>query len=495
MKVVVRGRTGPLRSSLAFTLSTVIHGSILVWVVFGPPASSRARPRSLYDLAIRPNEKRIVWYNLRDRLPDIAPAAQGNRKAPRARVRFDQTIVAGAKDDARAPQMIRLPAPELDMPKPLPLPNVVAVAPPRRVARLFAPPPVEKPSPAPALPEAPAATAVRNAPKLPFEAPNPRPQPRAFTPPPAVRAAVAVPAPLPAAPEFAVAAPSVVLPKVPRPFLTPRPRPAPHAAILTVSDAPDVSPSAMEPAETSLAIVGLNPVKIPEVSVPPGSHPAGFSGGPKITPPPADGAADPSAPEGALLVVPGLLAHGGAKENRPVLAAASGPTSRENLMAAARMAAHGTPPPAPSPLTATRVTSSPDPRMAGRVVYTVAIQMPNVTSYSGSWIVWFAEHEPVPGAPPAVLHAPVPLRKVDPKYIAAAVSERVEGKVLLSAVIGKDGHVGSVALLRHLDDRLDRTAEEALAKWEFEPALRNGAAVDVDAVFEIPFRLAPRTTR
>ena len=47
-------------------------------------------------------------------------------------------------------------------------------------------------------------------------------------------------------------------------------------------------------------------------------------------------------------------------------------------------------------------------------------------------------------------------------------------------------------LLRHLDARLDATAQEALAKWQFTPALRNGVAVDVDAVFEIPFRLAPR---
>ena len=47
-------------------------------------------------------------------------------------------------------------------------------------------------------------------------------------------------------------------------------------------------------------------------------------------------------------------------------------------------------------------------------------------------------------------------------------------------------------VLRQLDDRLDRSAQEALAKWEFTPALRDGAAVDVDAIFEIPFHLAPR---
>ena len=68
----------------------------------------------------------------------------------------------------------------------------------------------------------------------------------------------------------------------------------------------------------------------------------------------------------------------------------------------------------------------------------------------------------------------------------------MEGNVLLSAVIRKDGHVESVVLLRGLDDRLDRSAEEALAKWAFEPAMRDGSPVDVDAMFEIPFRLAPK---
>jgi TonB family protein len=118
--------------------------------------------------------------------------------------------------------------------------------------------------------------------------------------------------------------------------------------------------------------------------------------------------------------------------------------------------------------------------------------MPNVTSFSGSWLVWFAEREPLPDAAPPQIRAPVVVRKVDPKYIAAAAAERVEGTVRLFGVIGKDGHVGGIALLRQLDDRLDRSAQEALAKWEFGPALRDGVPVDVDAIFEIPFHLAPR---
>jgi protein TonB len=142
-----------------------------------------------------------------------------------------------------------------------------------------------------------------------------------------------------------------------------------------------------------------------------------------------------------------------------------------------------------------RVSEAPDPRLFGRAVYTMAIQMPNITSYSGSWLVWFAERDVSPGGPAADIEPPEPLRKVDPKYIASAADERVEGKVRLWAVIGKDGHVGSVTLLSHLDDRLDQSAQEALSKWLFQPARYGGVPVEVDAVFEVPFRLAPKPPR
>jgi TonB family protein len=93
------------------------------------------------------------------------------------------------------------------------------------------------------------------------------------------------------------------------------------------------------------------------------------------------------------------------------------------------------------------------------------------------------------------MHPPLPLHMVSARYINSAVDDHVEGKVRLWAVIGKDGHVGDISMLQHLDERLDRSAQEALGKWLFQPAVRNGVAVDVDAVFEIPFTLAPKPQR
>jgi TonB family protein len=210
---------------------------------------------------------------------------------------------------------------------------------------------------------------------------------------------------------------------------------------------------------------------------PPASRTGGFSAGPKPEPNGAD-----SDGGGSGVVVPGVTVRDGL--SRQALLAAIRPMAPP-LPAAPPMAA------APPP---TRVSNAPDPSLNGRVVYAIAIQMPNITSYSGSWLVWFAEREGSESGA-AVVRGPSPVRKVDPKYIASAAADGVQGVVRLGAVIRKDGHLDSIKLLRHLDDRLDHSAMESLAKWQFDPAVRDGAPVDVDAVFEIPFRLAPKPPR
>jgi len=48
-------------------------------------------------------------------------------------------------------------------------------------------------------------------------------------------------------------------------------------------------------------------------------------------------------------------------------------------------------------------------------------------------------------------------------------------------------------VLRSVDERLDRFASDAIAKWQFQPASKNGTPVDVEATFWIPFR--PAKTR
>jgi TonB family protein len=532
-----------LRSSVSFAASACVHSWVLAWVILGGVAAPSEHAKSIYDQEIRPNEKKIVWYSLRDKLPEISPPeAAADARPPRAHEKSPQTMVSGKTDDPNPGQLIWTPAPEVATPKPAPLPNVIAVAPPPKVVRPFIAPPVIEPPPpaAPVLPEAPrvAAAAAPNLPPpvpgagakpqpraftpppdvrmqrqaaillpeaptaretvvepnaLPWAGAGPRPQPRAFTPPPSATTRAAGPVALPAIPDVAgAAAPTASLGKVPRAFVPPPSRPAPAGQTPPgiSADAPTLPGTSNLSSEASLAIVGLNPAKGMDVPAPPTSRAASFSAGPETR---LEGGAGGSSI--TLLNVPGLIVKGGPKDSQPTLVSPPfSATSKENLLAAARIA-RNLPPKPPEEPNAPRMSEAPDPRLAGRVIYTVAIQMPNVTSYSGSWLVWFAEHEPVPGSVPPQMKPPVPLRKVDPKYIAAAAADRVEGKVRLFGVIRKDGHVDGIALLLHLDARLDSSAQEALTKWEFEPALRNGRPVDVDAVFEIPFHLAPRPAK
>src|SRR5437016_78924 len=144
MRVLLRGNIGTLRSSFSFSTSGLIHGGLLALVVFGN-ATPAEKPRSLYDQVIRPGEKRIVWYRLQERLPEVRPPAapRADSRPLRATRKFEQRIVAGPRDDARPPQIVWAPAPEVAAPKPAPLPNVLAVDAPAPLRKAFTPPPVK----------------------------------------------------------------------------------------------------------------------------------------------------------------------------------------------------------------------------------------------------------------------------------------------------------------------------------------------------------------
>jgi TonB family protein len=128
-----------------------------------------------------------------------------------------------------------------------------------------------------------------------------------------------------------------------------------------------------------------------------------------------------------------------------------------------------------------------------RRFYSVTLNMPNLNSAGGSWIVRFAElkhnlsnHDP--HVQEEDLSQPMATRKVDPAYPMQLMRENVHGTVILYAVIHADGTVGNVRVLRGVDERLDRFAMQAVSQWKFEPATKKGAPVDVEATFQIPFR-------
>jgi len=131
--------------------------------------------------------------------------------------------------------------------------------------------------------------------------------------------------------------------------------------------------------------------------------------------------------------------------------------------------------------------------LPGKRVYTVYINMPNLSSQRGSWILRFAElADRTPGGDEPELTAPVAVRKVDPPYDPNALREGVQGMVVLYAVIHQDGRVDSVRVVRGLDPRLDEGAVNAFRRWEFQPATRNGSPVDLEALVQIPFSASPK---
>ena len=415
------------------------------------------------------HEDKIIYYRFRKELPAVTPVAPKPREQRPliAEHKAAQEIVSAPPKAPKALQMVYTPAPQI-APKAIEAPNVIAVKLPPKG---FAAPAVNPAAPAerkinvadaPQLAGALAPSVDLNAPKLP---------PKAFTAPslkpgdPVEHAIYAGDAPqLKAAGR--VGAIGLNAPALP------------GKGIEVAAAAPEVG--------ANIAIVGLNPIDKLS-ALPAASSPAAFSAGPVVR---KEGATSEGA--GTGVSVPDLFVRGAPAKKPDLYAMAhAAPTSETTLRAAL---GKGEPISAPSsdpaPGGATRVSSAPDPRFNGREIFMMAIQMPQITSYSGSWLMWYAAHTAQEAAA-APIAPPVAHRKVDPKYIASAVSDRIEGRVTLGCVIDTDGHVSGVELLRGIDDRLNASAKDALSKWEFFPATRNGSPVAVDVVVEIPFRLEP----
>ncbi len=126
-----------------------------------------------------------------------------------------------------------------------------------------------------------------------------------------------------------------------------------------------------------------------------------------------------------------------------------------------------------------------------RKFYSMSLNLPNLNSVAGSWVIHFAElngNASGEALRKSGLIAPEATHEVDPAYPLELMQEHIHGTVVLYAVIRSDGSVGGVRVLQGVDDRLDRYACEALMRWHFLPALKNGTAVDLAAVVKIPFR-------
>jgi periplasmic protein TonB len=85
--------------------------------------------------------------------------------------------------------------------------------------------------------------------------------------------------------------------------------------------------------------------------------------------------------------------------------------------------------------------------------------------------------------------APRALFAPDPEYSEEARKAKYQGTVVLWVVIGADGKPREMRVQRSLGMGLDQKAIEAVRRWKFEPAQKDGVPVAVQVHIEVNFRL------
>jgi periplasmic protein TonB len=66
---------------------------------------------------------------------------------------------------------------------------------------------------------------------------------------------------------------------------------------------------------------------------------------------------------------------------------------------------------------------------------------------------------------------------------------KIQGTCVLGLTVDEQGMVRDVHVTRSLDRRLDQNAVDAVKRWKFKPAIRDGKPVAVLTSVEVDFRL------
>jgi periplasmic protein TonB len=85
--------------------------------------------------------------------------------------------------------------------------------------------------------------------------------------------------------------------------------------------------------------------------------------------------------------------------------------------------------------------------------------------------------------------APRALNTPDPEYSEEARKAKYQGTVVLWLIVDQGGRPQQVKVARSLGMGLDQKAIEAVRKWTFEPAMKDGKPVAVQINVEVNFRL------
>jgi protein TonB len=86
------------------------------------------------------------------------------------------------------------------------------------------------------------------------------------------------------------------------------------------------------------------------------------------------------------------------------------------------------------------------------------------------------------------IKAPGLVKRVDPVYPDIALMAKVNGTVILEAIVGADGSVESVRVLRSVKF-LDQAAIEAVKQWRYSPLVLNGVPTPFVLSVTLSFRM------
>ena len=495
---------------LSFAVSAGLHGlaAVILAVVPGHDEGAEA---TAYKQFIEPQAHKIIWHDFRKKLPDVAAFERvGTFPKPRGTELSKQAIVATSPNAKSSKQFIWRPIPKIEIPKDLPVPNLIA-----RVSAVPPPPPATTAR----------AAQQNNSPPQPKGDVNHALQPRkTFVPPPQQTRRTQSPLTMPDAPtpDLSIASSVKVKDSIlalrSRKTFVPPPKAArqtqgagqgsmpdtllPDASVVGSSrvkstlpeglGAPAVSaipapPSnaatAMTPsvgnANVDIAMAGLHASEKLDGPLPDGTRPGRFSKAPTLGEP----ASGDGGGSGALKVPDLTIREDKAGSAQTLEANVNRKTILYSETVRSLSVSTLSVPLRPSSRT---IPSSIDARFQGRSVYTMVVPIENLPDYGGDWIIWFAERGQKPGE--AAMRAPIPFRKLEPAGVTLS-RVRIEWRLQIAAVIRQDGKLDSISLLRHSGAAAEQAAIHDLESWEFKPATRGGMPVEVDAVIEIPFIL------
>ena len=441
-------RSYPIRP-FSFIYSVCVHCAVIAFLIFvSSLPSPSARP--VYDELVRSKEHKIIFYDLRKALPDVAPVDKlGHSATPRGMELSKHAIIASSPKPISRTQSIFIPAPKIVLPHDMSVPDLIA----RSATSLPRLPPPPKPAPIP---------------------------PKAFVPPP-INRQPKLPVQLPTVDALA---PSFNSPAAPAPPIAMTGMSALSRIAAPRPEAPPVPTTANGNANVDAAIANLDPSKNTNRTLPEGERPGQFSKAPNQGPA-ATGEVSASA-----LTVPNLSIRDRASDPAKIPV---DKLERKTILYEERVRnlPHST---LSVPLrSATRsIPAAVDIRFRGRNVYAIIIPIENMPVYSGDWIVWFAERQPHPGETP-LMYAPMPFRKLEAIEETVA-GNRVRQRIQVAAIVGKDGKLSNIALVTNAGSAMEHAATEDIASWEFKPATRNGIPIDVEVVIEIPFNLPSPAT-